>query len=55
MGEKTCETCRWWHIDELGDGYCVNSDSDHCTEWREAHHACDAHTPAIKGASHDQA
>jgi hypothetical protein len=29
MGER-CENCRWWSLDNLGDGWCVNSDSPNC-------------------------
>ena len=28
----TCKTCAFWHVDELGDGWCVNSDSPNCAD-----------------------
>lgn len=44
--QKTCESCRWWSVDKLGDGYCCNSDSPLCAECTPPLLVCPEHQPA---------
>lgn len=48
MAEKTCETCQLWAVDELGDGYCCNSDSPFCAEVMAPYRTCGEHQPQLK-------
>lgn len=38
-----CETCAYYFLDELKDGYCVNADSEYCTEWVEPEFSCESY------------
>ena len=37
---RICATCKWHHIDEIGDWYCVNAYSNYCTEWTDYDDTC---------------
>ena len=37
---KECQTCRYWHKDELGDGVCCNGDSHSCADYMDADNCC---------------
>ena len=38
--KKTCATCEFGHTDELMDRYCVNDESEYCTDYVGEHHSC---------------
>ena len=39
--EKVCGTCFWHKKDELGDWYCVNEQSEKCTDFTWYTDSCD--------------
>ena len=44
----TCLTCEYGSIDESGDVYCVNGDSEYCSEWVGADTSCERWTYPAK-------
>lgn len=38
---KNCGNCKYHVHEDIDDGYvCVNSDSEHCTDWTDDNYSC---------------
>ncbi len=39
---RICGECKWYQHEDIDDGWvCINSDSEHCTNWCDYDDSCE--------------
>lgn len=50
---NTCANCRWWHMDEIGTGWCCNSSSPYYADPTAPEATCREHEAKLESETHE--